>query len=516
MMAAERIPAGVPLGRLLEGMALLLPGQDREVTGLALDSRAVMPGDLFLAVAGETRHGGEYAAQAVRAGAVAVVWEQGEGLPAVPTALSVAGHPDVPVIGVDRLALRAGVIADRFYGAPSAAVTVVGITGTNGKTSCSHFLAQALEGAGRPCGIMGTVGYGRPGQLEAASHTTPDALAVQRWLARFRDSGTETAVMEVSSHGLHQGRVAGVRFHAALFTNLSRDHLDYHGDMASYGEIKRRLFHWPGLECAVVNADDAFGREILATLPTDLEVIAYSLEEERQLPEYPEGLAWVRGHDLRLDPAGVELRVETPWGDGLLRSPVLGRYNAANLLGVLGVLGALGVPLGTALEQLGRVRTPPGRMERFGGNGRPLVVVDYAHTPDALEQTLGALREHCRGRLWCVFGAGGDRDRGKRPEMGEVAERLADRLVVTDDNPRGESPAAIVAEIMAGLGAPGQAQVEHDRARAIALAVSGARAGDVVLVAGKGHEDYQQVGDIRHPFSDRDEVLRLLQPGGSA
>lgn len=490
------------LAALLHGFAAVEPREDRDIAGLALDSRRVRRGDLFFACAGGRAHGMRFVDEAVSAGAAAVAYDAAD-----PLALQAREtvRRDVPLIGVQGLAERIGPIAARFHRQPSRDMAVVGITGTNGKTSCCHYLAQAFSVAGEtPCGVVGTLGYGLYGALRPATHTTPDAVTLQEELARMRDAGARHVVMEVSSHALAQGRTLGVRFATAVFTNLSHDHLDYHGDLASYGRAKQRLFAVPGLRFAVVNRDDAFGREILAGLRSDIESASFGLEGDTM------GRA-VSGTVVRADIAGMALKVRSSWGEGELHTPLLGRFNAENLLAVIAVLLLMGVPLDEALRRAAALRAVPGRMERFGGDaGRPLAIVDYAHTPDALEQALRTLRAHCRGRLVCVFGCGGERDRAKRPLMGEIAARLADRVVVTDDNPRGEDPRAIVGEILAGMPAGGAVETISDRAAAIAAAIGGAGEGDIVLVAGKGHEDYQQVGDRRLPFSDRAAVAGIL------
>ncbi len=499
MMAARGLPEGLPLSSLLGGKVRL--PVDPLVTGVALDSRRVCPGTLFLALRGGRLDGGAFIDAAIEAGAVAVVRE-------APADAGVSMRHGVPVVPMAGLRWHAGEIAARFYGEPSRDLRVVGITGTNGKTSCAHFLAQTLAAEGRPVGVIGTLGNGLFGDLAPATHTTPDAVTLQSLLARLRESGAREVVMEVSSHGLDQGRVHGVRFHTALFTNLSRDHLDYHPDMAHYGRAKRRLFTLPGLRHAVINADDPFGRELIRSLPEGLQVWGYTLEGRDGAP------LMVSGEALRLMPEGIRMRVRTPAGEGVVTSPLLGRFNAANLLAVLTALLAQDVPLERAIERLARLSPVPGRMERFGGGEKPLVVVDYAHTPDALEQVLRTLREHGR-RLWCVFGCGGDRDRGKRPQMGAVAARHADRVILTDDNPRNEAPAAIVADIQRGIPAASAAvSVCHRREAAIEQAIREADAGDVVVIAGKGHEACQLVGDEKRPFSDREVVRRVLAEWG--
>jgi len=475
------------LHALLAGLAEVPPALDREVRGLSADSREVAPGDLFLALPGLRHDGRGYIRDAVARGAAAVVYEETAG-PALPDAA-------VPAIPVSDLRRRAGVIADRYFGAPSQGLIVVGVTGTNGKTTCTQLLAQALE----RCAVIGTLGAGFPGALDRTLHTTPDAIRVHRLLDRFRAAGARHTAIEVSSHALTQGRVTGVRFKAAVFTNLTRDHLDYHGDMESYGEAKARLFDMPGLETAIINHDDAFGRELIRRLHGRRRVVTYGLRAD----------AAVRALEVRPSPAGLFLRVGTPAGEVEFESPLFGRFNAYNLLAVLAVLLVLGMDLNAAVARLAQARPAAGRVERFGGRaGQPLVVVDYAHTPDALEKVLAALREHARGKIVCVFGCGGERDAGKRPEMGRIAERLADTVVVTDDNPRREAPEKIISDILAGMRRP--PRVIRDRRAAIAAAIDDATADDIVLVAGKGHEDYQQVGDTRLPYSDARTVQELL------
>ncbi|MFO7640960.1 MAG: UDP-N-acetylmuramoyl-L-alanyl-D-glutamate--2,6-diaminopimelate ligase [Candidatus Competibacteraceae bacterium] len=479
---------------LLAGVAAVpAPLADRPIPGLALDSRAVRPGAVFFALRGANRHGLEFLDAVRTAGALAVVWEP-------PYAGPLPTEPALPLLAAPELRRRLGLIASRFYGDPSRRLQVVGITGTDGKTSCAHFIAQALSDADSgPCGILGTLGMGEYGRTEPSPHTTPDPLVVQRWLARLAAEGRRYAAMEVSSHGLDQGRVNGIEFAVAVLTNLTRDHLDYHGTLEAYGAAKRRLFfeHRPGW--ATLNLDDPFGRELATDLRGRTRVLGYSLGAR---PERTDAFVW--GKRLALTPAGLHLQVRSSWGDGELAVGLLGRFNASNVLATLATLLALDLPFAEALSRVARTATVPGRMERWGGEfGQPLAVVDYAHTPYALEQALRALREHGGRRLWCVFGCGGDRDLGKRPLMGAVAERLADRVIVTDDNPRTEDPARIVEAILAGMRRPNVATVIHDRWTAILQALAEASADDLVLIAGKGHEDEQIVGVERRPFSDR-------------
>ena len=490
------------LGQLLAGFAEVpLALADLPVSGLAADSNAVRPGDVFFALRGGRRHGLEFLDAVRAAGAQIVLCE-----PPCEGPLLEEGTA-LPLLAIPHLRRNMGRMASRFYGEPSQQLRVVGITGTDGKTSCAHFIAQALGDADSgPCGILGTLGAGVYGATEPSLHTTPDSLAVQRWLAGLVVAGRRYAAMEVSSHALDQGRVSGVQFAVAVLTQLSRDHLDYHGTLEAYGAAKRRLFfdHQPGW--AVLNLDDAFGRGIAAGRGSHSQTIGYGLGAR---PERLERFVW--GENLKLSPAGLELQVRSSWGDGELRAGLLGRFNAHNLLATLATLLALEMPLNQALAWVGRSATVPGRMERLGGGpGEPLAVVDYAHTPHALEQALNALREHGGSRLWCVFGCGGDRDPGKRPLMGAAAERLADRVIITNDNPRTEDPDRIIADILAGMRQPAAATVIQDRRAAIRHALTQAQAGDLVLIAGKGHEDYQIVGTKRSPFSDRAVAIEAL------
>jgi UDP-N-acetylmuramoyl-L-alanyl-D-glutamate--2,6-diaminopimelate ligase len=507
MMAAESMRAEHTLAGLLQDFSGPAVRNDIRVTGLALDSRKVQSGDLFLAVAGTQTHGLQHARQAIALGAVAVAWEPVDGNAGL---AEMAALLPAPVVAIPRLGQVIGIVADRFYGHPSRGLFMIGVTGTDGKTSCSHYIAQALDSTDRRCGLIGTLGYGLYGELGSATHTTPDALTMQRLLHAMQRSGARCVVSEVSSHAMDQGRVRGVSFDLAVLTNLSRDHLDYHGNVEAYAEAKRKLFHADGLRYAVINADDAFGSALLDDIPPGVAPVAYRLENEPFRTQFP--AQWVIGRNLRTDMQGMQLDVVTPWGSGSLRCGLLGRFNASNVLAALASLCVSGLPFDEALRRLAHTRTVPGRMEPFAtGAGHPLVVVDYAHTPAALRAVLQSLRAHCSGDLWCVFGAGGDRDRGKRPEMGACAERHADHLVVTDDNPRTEDPQRIVGDILAGVRQPRRAHIEHDRAQAIAWAMRAAGPEDIVLVAGKGHETVQQVGHRTLPFSDRERVQAVAR-----
>ncbi len=502
---------GQSLQNLLAGLVEAEIGDDLYITGLASESRSVEPGMLFLACFGQRSRGHDHVHEALRRGAIAVAYE-------LPITGSINVPPHIPSVGVDKLSQKVGLIADRFYEHPSHDLFTVGVTGTNGKTSTSHFLAHALsdEGARTSCGLIGTLGAGFYGNLGAGLHTTPNPLTLHALLAEFRDAGAKDVVMEVSSHGVQQGRINGVEFDAAIFTNLSRDHLDYHGDMVSYASVKKRLFMLPELRFAAINLDDPFGLTVLDAVSESVEVVGYSLLGENARATKAKASAEarysaVRGTVLRSDMTGVAIRLDSRWGSGVLRSSLFGDFNVSNLLAALSVLLLKGVAFDEAVSRLATVKPVPGRMERFiGGDLQPMVVVDYAHTPDALSKVLVSLRNHCSGKLWCVFGCGGDRDPGKRPEMGAIAERCADHVVITDDNPRFEDPQKIVADITKGMSDRRAVQVVRDRRDAIAYAITNAKHNDVVLVAGKGHEDYQEARGVRRQFSDRLHVCDLL------
>jgi UDP-N-acetylmuramoyl-L-alanyl-D-glutamate--2,6-diaminopimelate ligase len=473
-----------------------LKAQGAMIGRLASDSRRCAPGVCFFAWPGERGDGRRHIGEAIGRGAAAVLWE--------PEGFAWRDEWRVPNEPVRDLRRQAGFLAHAFYGRPSESLWTCGVTGTNGKTSCSQWLAAAL---GEKAGVIGTLGSGFPGALCEAANTTPDALDVHRILLEMKQAGAAAAVMEVSSHGLVQGRVNGVRFDCALFTNLSHDHLDYHGTMQAYGEAKARLFETPGLETAVLNLDDVFGVQLAKRLAGRVRTIGYALSAGAIAPGSVS--EWIVASAI----AEGRMAIESSWGAAQTRFTALGRYNVSNALGVLGCLAARGVAFADAAERLAHLPAVPGRMQRLGGEGRPLVVVDYAHTPDALEKVLLALRpvaEARGGRLAVVFGAGGDRDASKRPLMGAAASRVADRIVITSDNPRGEDPLAIIAAIRSGV-VSREVFEEPDRGRAIARALAGAGAADVVLLAGKGHETVQEIAGRKLPFSDADAARRALQ-----
>ncbi len=473
---------------LVTGIADATEWVDVCVNGLTLDSRAVQPGNLFLALPGGSSDGRRYIGEAVAAGAGAVLVE---------APCDDIDEYDAAVYEVTNLRRFAGSIADRFYSRPSQKLCVIGITGTNGKTTCSHLLAQALEQLGVQAGVLGTLGNGRLDSLQPSGLTTGDVVGVHREIRRLLDDNVSFVCMEVSSHALDQGRVDKVAFDVAVFTNLSRDHLDYHVDMASYGNAKQRLFGSPELSASVVNVDDDFGRQIATRTDRD-KLWSHGVARD----------ARVRCASLEESSSGSELTVAWDGKTTRLRVPLIGRFNADNVLAVFTVLLALGFSTEKISKVIAGLKPVAGRMEVFTRPGRPKVVVDYAHTPDALEKILLACRRITRGKLWLVFGCGGERDRDKRPLMGGIATRLADQVVVTNDNPRGEAERAIIRQICAAM--DGSETVLTDRSRAIDHAISNAKVIDTVVIAGKGHETGQIIGRRTLPFSDRECVLSIL------
>ena len=503
MMTSHVNNFSMSLAELLTGYVSDSGFEDIMINGLNLDSRKIGRGDMFIAIAGETVNGMTFINAAIENNAAAVVWDASTEADAIQVNWRKTGSgQDVPVIAIPDLKQNAGMLADRFYGKPSETISVCGITGTNGKTSCSHFIAQVMS-SDAPCGLMGTLGSGIYPDLKETGYTTPDAISCHQWLADIRSHNAKYAVMEVSSHALIQGRVNGIRFENALFTNLSHEHLDFHGDMDSYSMAKAKLFHFPGLRNAIINIDDEAGRKISDTLPATVHCVRYGMNNKFK--------ADVSGSDLKLSQDGLSMYVRTPWGEGRLTSSLIGRFNASNLLAVLSVSLLQGIEFDVALERLKHIESVPGRMQRLGGDNMPLIVVDYAHTPDALEQALSSLREHTEGNLWCVFGCGGDRDKRKRSQMGSIAENRADYIVLTNDNPRSEDPASIIEDIRKGISDSAQLKVESDRHNAIHYAIQQAHAGDVILIAGKGHENYQLIGNTKYPFNDVEEAMQQLE-----
>ncbi len=459
---------------------------DVSVRDLRLDSRCVEAGDVFFALSENLQ---QHVAEACARGAAAVVVDERQR--------SAVTDLTVPVVTVNNLRADLGAIAHRFYGSPSEKCKVVGVTGTNGKTSCSHWLAQAWRQLAGPAGFMGTLGCGLMGD-EAVSQTgltTADVLSNHRLLAALYEQGAQAVMMEVSSHALDQGRVDAIVFDTAVFTNLSRDHLDYHGDMDNYAAAKARLFEREELKIAVINRDDAFGKVLCERVErSGVQLLSYAIHDQT---------ADLGVERCEVTGRGIAASIRTPWGKGALQSRFPGGYNLLNVLAVVGTLCAHGMSLHSVLGAMEQLQAVPGRTQMVSSDSDDiLVVVDYAHTPDALEKILTALREQCKGKLYCVFGCGGDRDSGKRPQMATAAEALADAVVVTSDNPRHEAPQKIIGDIVAGFQWRDRHQVVVDRAEAINMAIVAAHAGDVVLLAGKGHEEYQEIAGVRQPFSD--------------
>jgi UDP-N-acetylmuramoyl-L-alanyl-D-glutamate--2,6-diaminopimelate ligase len=472
-----------------------LAAQGAMIERLSSDSRRCAPGVAFLAYPGEAADGRAHIGDAIARGAAAVVWEEKD--------FAWRGEWRVPNVPVHGLKQQAGALAHEFYGRPSESLWVCGVSGTNGKTSCSQWIAALLDKTGSKAGVIGTLGSGYPGALSALINTTPDAVETQFLLKNFLAEGARAVAMEVSSHGLVQGRLNGVRFACALFTNLSHDHLDYHGSMAAYAQAKARLFDAPGLQAAVLNLDDALGVELAGRLAGRVRTIGYSLTGRG---------SGVDEYIAAVGIAGSQVEIESSWGKAKASISQLGRFNVANALGVLGCLVANGISFDEGAALLATLPSVPGRMQAVGEE--PLVVIDYAHTPDALENVLQALRPVAAargGRLAVVFGAGGDRDATKRPLMGAIAARLADRVLVTSDNPRSEDPLLIIEAIRRGASG---CEVEPDRARAIEKTISGCEKNDVVLIAGKGHEAYQEIAGRRVHFSDEEHARAALARRG--
>lgn len=473
---------------------------ERILREMTLDSRVAASGDLFIAVQGHQADGRRYIPQAIAQGVAAIIAEaQGEAEDG-----EIREMHGVPVIYLSQLNERLSALAGRFYHQPSQQLRLVGVTGTNGKTTTTQLLAQWAKLLGETSAVMGTVGNGLLDKVVPTENTTGSAVDVQHVLSSLVGQGATFGAMEVSSHGLVQHRVAALQFAASVFTNLSRDHLDYHGDMEHYEAAKWLLYSTHHCGQAIVNADDEVGRRWLAKLP---DAVAVSMEDHINPNCHGR---WLKATAVNYHDSGATIQFDSSWGNGEIESRLMGAFNVSNLLLALATLLALGYPLAYLLKTAARLQPVCGRMEVFSAPGKPAVVVDYAHTPDALEKALQAARLHCSGKLWCVFGCGGDRDKGKRPLMGAIAEEFADIVVVTDDNPRTEEPRAIINDILAGMLDAGHAKVMEGRAEAVTNAVMQAKENDVVLVAGKGHEDYQIVGNRRLDYSDRVTVARLL------
>lgn len=495
------------------------------IKGLTMDSRRVKPGDLFIAIQGLTVDGREFIEDALQKGAAAVLVEDGKDI-IKKRHQSENAHPTSPIIPIPNLRNLIGPIAARFYAEPSKYIPVIGVTGTNGKTSTTHFIAQILSHYQMACPIMGTLGFGFLDNLKPSINpremhcTTQDAIATQETLANLQSQGAKAIAMEVTSHSLKQGRVEGIVFNTAIWTNLTRDHLEYHAYIEDYVAAKKSLFTHFQPKVNIINWDDEYGCQLIEELyhsNPNKQIIGFSLKKINN-PKIP----MITAENLQLDNQGIQAWIKSPWGEGPLRCPLLGRFNLSNVLAAIAAVCVQGIPLSQVLEFMPHLQPVPGRMMRFGGSkGLPLVIVDYAHTPDALTQVLTAVRSHCRGQLWCVFGCGGDRDRGKRPLMMQAAKELSDKVIITQDNPRSEDPEQIIADITQNLEQHLEINhdleknhdisIEPDRSLAIALAIKAAGPEDVVVIAGKGHESVQIIGTQKRPFSDQAEVLKALE-----
>lgn len=483
------------LGTLLNDIVTTDKG-DIEINNLALDSRLVKPGDLFFALKGTHLDGNQFIKDAIQKGAQVVLTDSDIK----------SSEGSVPIISIPGLNKKIGLIASRFYNAPSKQMKVVGITGTNGKTSTSHFIAAILHELNKSCGVIGTLGSGLYGHVKETGLTTPDAITLQKTLAEFLKEDAKYTAMEVSSHSIDQGRINGIDFAVSVFTNLTRDHLDYHHTMEAYGNTKKKLFESDASRYAVINSDDAFGKQIISELRDKKLLYVYGMNEisYRDVPV-------VYAENIHLDLDGIRAEVHSPWGMGELRCGLIGKFNLSNLLAVITTLCLLEIPLEAVLSAIAKLKPVDGRMQTLGGKDKPLVVVDYSHTPDALEKALAALRHHCQGKLYCVFGCGGDRDRGKRPIMAKMAEQYSDQVIVTDDNPRTEDAEQIFNDIRAGFAHPEKILMQHDRAQAIRETIQMAQPGDCILIAGKGAETYQIIGTTKNPFSDVEQVELSLK-----
>jgi len=459
------------------------------IQNLQLDNRQIKPGDVFFACQGTQQHGRQYIPAAIKAGAAAILIEDPQQRIEYPN--------KIPHIYIPKLSAQAGQLAAAYYGKPSQQRPLIGITGTNGKTSINHFIAQALQYLGQDCGVLGTLGYGLYPELQLGNNTTPDPLQIQRQLSQFIQAGADVLAIEVSSHALAQNRVVGCDFHSAIFSNLSRDHLDYHRTLANYAAAKAQLFQWPKLQHAIINRDDPIGRELIQNLRADIQCWDYSYQD-------PKACLYLQIQQQTHN--GLETQIHTPDGTANLQTQLVGDFNLSNLVAALGALLSIGIPLDSCAKALSQVNSVSGRMQRYSKADHASIIIDYAHTPDALKQVLRALKPQCTGRLYCVFGCGGDRDQGKRAQMGAIASQHADSLILTNDNPRHEDPETIIKAIESGIPNGTNYHIEPNRSQAIQQAIQQANPEDWILIAGKGHENYQQIGDEKMAFSDAEVV----------
>ncbi len=463
------------------------------IQDLKLDSRMVVAGDLFIAIKGDQYNGSDYIENAIANGARAILIDSNDNI--------YFPKQCIPLIAIAQLKKNLSAIAGRFFQNPSLNMRIIGVTGTNGKTSCVQYISQALTDCGQQCGSIGTLGFGAINQLCKLDRTTPDAITMQRLLAYFNENNAVAVALEISSHAAVQYRVNGIEFDTLVFTNLSHDHLDYHGDMKNYAAAKKSIFMMPKVRHAVINIDDAFGQQLAIELRNKYKVHTYGLEAID---------ATISASNIQLKNHNMVANLTSIWGDGEVTSQLLGRFNLSNLLAVSAVLCVGGITIKDTLNAIAKLSSVPGRMQQYSYENLPLIIVDYAHTPDALKSVLETLKEMCTGKLWCLFGCGGDRDQSKRSIMGQVAELLADHLILTNDNPRHENPSHIIEEILSGIKIPETILVIEDRAVAIASCIASAQVDDVILIAGKGHENYQESYGLRIYFSDGEQVIKAL------
>lgn len=498
----------IKLSQLCKDFTDLPTEHDPIIENLCEDSRLAKPGDLFIARRGEISDGRQFVGDALKKGVAAVLYEiaDGQGLPVQHLQ---GWDPNVPLLPVPRIDEIIGTIAKRFFDDPSKQLAVIGVTGTNGKTSTTQYIAQALRMLQLPCGVIGTLGYGMRSELMTSTHTTPDVITLNRYCHQLLNEGARAIAMEVSSHALEQKRISGLHMHMGVLTNLTRDHLDYHHTMAAYAKAKRKLFTHPGLKVAIINAADEFGFDLLKTLPSNLSKLAYSVGDKpiAGLNDIPQLYA----REVHLSQHGLEFEVVTPIGEIKAHTNLLGQFNVANVLATIGVLLSLNFNCRDIERVLPLLHSVNGRMQMLGGEGKPRVVIDYAHTPDALAQVLLAIKAHKPSRIICVFGCGGDRDKGKRPFMGKIAETYSDYCIITNDNPRHEKPMRIAEEIIAGMTQKTARNIILDRKEAIYEGIQIAKPNDIVLIAGKGHETYQQIGDVKYPMSDVEMATDILK-----
>ncbi len=497
----------IKLSQLCKDFTDIDPDADLDIQDLCTDSRDAKPGDLFIARRGELSDARQFVGEALKKGVAAVLYEIADGKGLSMQQLE-GWDPKVPLLPVNRIDEILGPLAKRFFNDPTRNMALIGVTGTNGKTSCTHYIAQALRALQLPCGVIGTLGYGLHHALIPSTHTTPDVITLNRYCRQLKQEGARAIALEVSSHALEQKRISGLQLHMAILTNLTRDHLDYHQTMAAYAQAKRKLFNHPGLKLAIINAEDEFGLGLLKSLPNNLNKLAYAIDDPvKDLGNIPQ----IYATDIVLSNQGLQFKVQTPMGEILAETTLLGRFNVANVLASIAALLGLNFSIRDIEKVLPLLQSVNGRMQMLGGQGLPRVVIDYAHTPDALAQVLLAVKAHNPDRIICIFGCGGDRDKGKRPFMGKIAETYSDYCIITNDNPRHEKPMRIAEEIATGMTQKATRTIVLDRKEAILEGIHKAGLNDIVLIAGKGHETYQQIGDVKYPLSDMQIALDALK-----